>query len=52
MRWKLRLRRSLDLVLTFGAFGLVLYATTVMRQPGQSAASAEPTLRPLVRAAH
>lgn len=50
MQSKRRLRRSIDLVLTVGAFGLVLYTATMMRQP--AAVSTEPTLRPLVRASN
>lgn len=48
MHSKRRLRRSIDIVLTVGAFGLVLYTATMMRQ--SAAVSTEPTLRPLVRA--
>lgn len=40
-------RRSVDLVLTFAAFGLVLYATVLMRDAPGSGNSA-----PIVRAAH
>jgi hypothetical protein len=44
-------RRSLDLLLTFAAFGLVLYTTILMRDTTGSATSAATARAPIVSAA-